>query len=210
MAKFWLAVSSVLAAGAHLASSTSHNFDKRFTTYDGNTYAYDYVPAQNDQPTVLLLHGYPASRNDWRYQVADLTAAGFGVIAPDCLGYGDSDRPIDLEAYNFKRMSGHFDELLEHENLETVVGVGHDWGSILLSRVVTWHPERFHKLAFLSAAYSPPGLFLDIDRLNAQGLEQLGYMNLGYWYFLNSYTAGPLIAEKAYLPFLSAAYMAQC
>ncbi|KAI5461936.1 Alpha/Beta hydrolase protein [Mariannaea sp. PMI_226] len=171
-------------------------FDKRFTTSDGHTYAYDYIPAKEDKVTFFLIHGYPSSRHDWRYQVVDLTGAGYGVIAPDCLGYGDSDKPVDIEAYRLKRLSGHFAELLDHEKIKQVVGVSHDWGSMVLSRVVVWHPERFHKLVFMSAGYTAPGVFFDIDGLNVWSHLQLGYMQLGYWYFFNSYDAEDLIVKN--------------
>ena len=55
-------------------------------------------------------------------------AAGYGVLAPDLLGYGDTDKPEELEAYRMKRMSGHIVEILEHEGLkEKIMGVAHDW-----------------------------------------------------------------------------------
>jgi soluble epoxide hydrolase/lipid-phosphate phosphatase len=171
-------------------------FDKRFTTNDGDTYAYDYLPPREDKAVFLLIHGYPSSRHDWRYQVTDLTGAGYGVIVPDCLGYGDSDKRVDIEAYRFKRLSGHFAELLDYENIKQVVGVAHDWGSMLLSRIVVWHPERFHKLVFLSAGYTAPGIFFDVDGLNVLGQSQLGYMQLGYWYFFNSYDAEDIITRN--------------
>ena len=55
-----------------------------------------------------------------------LKDAGYGVVAPDLLGYGDTDKPEVLEAYSMKRMSGHIAELLKKEGLEKVVGVAHD------------------------------------------------------------------------------------
>ena len=167
---------------------------KHFTTPDNYTYVYDYFPAQASQPTVLLLHGFPSSRHDWSAQIANLAAAGFGVLAPDCLGYGDSDKPLALEAYNLRGLAGHLDALLCNEGLETVVGVGHDWGVNVLSHAAVWHRERFEKLAFLSVAYSPPGFF-DVDAINAQGLQERGYTEFGYWYFFNSYDAVDIIGE---------------
>lgn len=191
-------VAQLAAALFFVAGSIATKVEtKRLTTCDGTKYTYDHVPAVGTNRTVLLLHGYPSTRNSWQHQIADLSAAGYGIIAPDCLGYGDSDKPTDLEAYHLKRLSGHITELLDAEDVETVVGVGHDWGTNVLSRTVVWHPDRFEKLAYLSVGYSAPGVFFDVDAANAQGLELLGYMQFGYWYFFNSYNAADLAATNA-------------
>ncbi|CAI6091024.1 unnamed protein product [Clonostachys chloroleuca] len=188
-----------LAATALLGTFAAASLQTKYlTTRDGSTYVYDYIPASGEpnNTTVLLLHGYPSSRHDWRHQVSDLSAAGYGVLAPDCLGYGDSDMPLEVEAYNLKRLGGHLMEILDNEDLQTVVGVGHDWGTNLLSRTYVWHHDRFEKLAFLSLGYSAPGVFADIDLLNAMSLSQLGYMQFGYFYFFNSYNGADLAASK--------------
>jgi pimeloyl-ACP methyl ester carboxylesterase len=87
-------------------------------------------------------------------------------------------------------------ELLDHENIPSVVGVAHDWGSMVLSRVYVWHPERFIKLVFMSAGYTAPGIFFDVDGLNVLSQSVLGYMQLGYWYFFNSYDASEIILKN--------------
>ena len=95
---------------------------------DGTTYAFVYVPpADSEKPTFLLLHGFPSSSWDWRHQISQLQQAGFGVVAPDLLGYGDTDKPEELEAYAMKRMSGHMVELLQKIGTDKVIGVAHDW-----------------------------------------------------------------------------------
>lgn len=167
---------------------------KQFKTPDGISYTYDHVPAQNSQPTVLFVHGFPSGRQDWHHQIDNLTAEGYGIIAPDCLGYGDTDAPLDLESYNLRTIAGHFKALLDHEGVEQVVGVAHDWGVIILSHAAVWYPGSFDKLAFLSVGYNPPGR-LDIDAANAQSLGQLGYTQLGYWYFFNTYDAEDVLFE---------------
>jgi soluble epoxide hydrolase/lipid-phosphate phosphatase len=198
--RFMMFYQVVLVALAITASAASAAVRTQFTTRDGTTYVYDYAAAQHFKPTVLLLHGYPSSRQDWRYQVQDLSATGYGVLAPDLLGYGESDLPADIEAYHMKRLSGHLTEIIDNEKLATVVGVGHDKGSTFLSALYVWAPKRFEKLAFLSVGYSPPGTFTDIDAINAQSQVQLGYMQLGYWYFFNSYDADELIRKNVGLP----------
>jgi pimeloyl-ACP methyl ester carboxylesterase len=64
---------------------------------------------------------------DWRHQIAYLSAAGYGVLAPDLLGFGATDKPSAIEDYKFSKMSGHLAEILVHEGLDRVIGVGHDW-----------------------------------------------------------------------------------
>lgn len=170
---------------------------RRLRTVDGTNYVYSYSPAANEsRPTFLLLHGYPSSRHGWRHQLSALAPLGYGVLAPDMLGMGDSDKPTDLEAYRSKRVSGHLKELLDHESLRQVIGVGHDWGVAVLSKVAVWHPDVFSGLVFLSSAYFPPGVFFDLDAINRKTLRTLGYTQYGYWYFFNTYNAGRLIGEK--------------
>lgn len=94
---------------------------------DGTSYGYVYVPAKPEKPTLLLLHGAPSSCYDWRYQIEHLPLAGYGVLAPDLLGYGDTDKPKAIEPYRLKYISSHVDELLMHEQLGEVIGIGHDW-----------------------------------------------------------------------------------
>ncbi|KAF7547084.1 hypothetical protein G7046_g9121 [Stylonectria norvegica] len=167
---------------------------KHFTTADKYTYAYDYIPAKHFQPTVLLVHGFPSSRRDWNAQIASLSAVGFGVIAPDNLGYGDSSKPRDVNAYKLRHLTAHLDALLRHEGLDTVVGVGHDWGVNILSAFTVWYPHRFEKLAFLNVGYSPPAFF-DVDAINALGQQENGYPPFGYWYFFDRYDAAKIITD---------------
>ncbi|TQS31643.1 hypothetical protein Golomagni_08069 [Golovinomyces magnicellulatus] len=187
-----LAMLCLLCAAA--TSTCSHT--KAFTTADGAKYVYDYIPAKGNNATFALIHGYPATRHDWKHQIQLLSSAGYGIIAPDCLGYGDSDMPLDVSEYRLKRLAAHSDELFEHEHLSKVIGVGHDWGTILLSQTAAWHSNRFEKLVFISVGFSAPGFFFDIDALNFQSLESFGFTQLGYWYFLNSYNAADLVAER--------------
>ncbi|KAI0150539.1 alpha/beta-hydrolase [Xylariaceae sp. FL1272] len=170
---------------------------KSIITTDGYTYVYDYAAPKNaSMPTFLLIHGYPASRHDWHHQVPALIEAGYGVLVPDCLGYGDSSKPTAVEAYNLKDMAGHMTQLLDAENLDSVIGVGHDWGSSVLGRSAVYYPDRFSKLAFLSYGYAPPGYLLDIDGINESYLKSDGYTPVGYWYFFNTWDATDIISAN--------------
>ncbi|KAH7328056.1 Alpha/Beta hydrolase protein [Stachybotrys elegans] len=199
LTRFIQASASVLllcsAVGAAPTNSSCTNTLQYFTTRDGARYAYHYHPPQGSNQTFLLLHGYPSWHRDWDTQVAALTAEGFGTLAPDLLGYGSSDKPTDHQAYNGKRIAGHLNELIDHAGLETVIGVAHDFGAMVLSRVAVYHPDRFDKFVFLSVGYRAPGGFFDVDALNAAGLAQIGYMPFGYWYFLWRYDAAAVLRD---------------
>ena len=139
-----------------MAHSISKKLLKTLVVARGLQYSYIFQPAQGTNATFLLLHGFPSSAYDWRHQVDDLTAAGYGVLVPDLLGYGGTDKPSSIEAYSYLNQSTDLLEVLQEEKLTTVIGVGHDWGSNLLARFMNYHPTFFSAGVFLSSPYRGP------------------------------------------------------
>jgi haloalkane dehalogenase len=81
--------------------------------------------------TFLCLHGQPTWSYLYRRMVPVFTSAGHRVVAPDLLGFGRSDKPIDDARYSF---SFHRELLLrffERLQLERVTLVVQDWGGLL-------------------------------------------------------------------------------
>ena len=111
-----------------MASKTAPTYAKRAVLSDGTTYGYVHIPPSNPaKPTLLLLHGFPSSSHDWRHLNRQLQAGGYGVVAPDLLGYGDTDKPTELERYKYKTMTRQVIEILDKEGFKEVVAVCHDW-----------------------------------------------------------------------------------
>lgn len=52
---------------------------------------------------------------------------GFGLIVPDLLGYGGTDKPTDVKDYKYSAMSADMIDIMNAENVEKVVAIGHDW-----------------------------------------------------------------------------------
>jgi pimeloyl-ACP methyl ester carboxylesterase len=77
-------------------------------------------------PAVLLLPGFPSSSYLWRAFVPPL-AARHRVIAPDLLGYGDSDKPQDV-SLTITAQAGYIRELLEILGVQRFAVAGHDIG----------------------------------------------------------------------------------
>jgi soluble epoxide hydrolase / lipid-phosphate phosphatase len=111
-----------------MASVAFPHLAKKATLSDGTTYGYIYVPAQEAKPTFLLLHGAPSSSYIWRHQIESLPKAGFGIIVPDLLGYGDTDRPKEVEKYRLTYICPQVNELVTKViGVDKVIAVGHDW-----------------------------------------------------------------------------------
>ncbi|KAL8728162.1 MAG: hypothetical protein Q9181_005436 [Wetmoreana brouardii] len=165
----------------------------------GHTYRYvNYRSHIPEKPTILFLHGFPSSSFDWRRQFNYFASRGYGVLAPDLLGYGGTDKPADVKAYTLKRQADEIAELLDCVGVEYVLSVGHDLGSPLLSRVATYYPDLSIKHAFLDIGYAAPPLGLTaagIDALNARILATEGYEPSGYWSFFNESGAGYILDE---------------
>jgi len=98
---------------------------KRFASSGGEL---AYVE-EGDGPAVVLLHGFPTSSFLWRAFVPPL-AARFRVIAPDLLGYGDSDQPADADL-SMTAQTGYVRELLESLGVQRFAAIGHDLGGVV-------------------------------------------------------------------------------
>lgn len=101
---------------------------KTLATSRNLTYSYFVqLTSQPSLPTLLLLHGFPCQSADWHHQIAHFSKLGYGLIVPDLLGYGGTDKPTDAKLYGLKGMAGDVKEILEKEHVDSVVVVGHDW-----------------------------------------------------------------------------------
>lgn len=93
----------------------------------GTTYRYAInSPSESGKPYLLFLHGFPESSYSWVNQIEYFTRRGYGIIAPDLLGTGGTDKPVELEAYSLKMMASEVAGLLDCEGIENVVEVSHD------------------------------------------------------------------------------------
>lgn len=71
---------------------------------NGTKYGFVHVKPSGNKPYLLLYHGFPSSSYDWRHQIKHFAELGYGLLAPDLLGYGDTDKPSDPSAYRLKKM----------------------------------------------------------------------------------------------------------
>ncbi|MEU9142411.1 SDR family oxidoreductase [Streptomyces sp. NPDC048349] len=83
------------------------------------------------QPTVILVHGYPDSKEVWS-EVAERLAARFHVVLYDVRGHGRSTAPQPLRGgFSLEKLTDDFLAVAEAVSPDRPVHlVGHDWGSV--------------------------------------------------------------------------------
>ncbi|MGB0696856.1 MAG: haloalkane dehalogenase [Rhodospirillaceae bacterium] len=104
----------------------------------------------NAQEVFLCLHGEPSWCYLYRKMIPVFTAAGVRVIAPDWLGFGRSDKPVDDGVYSFDFHREYMLGLIRHLDLKNITLVCQDWGGVLGLTLPMEMPERFKRLLIMN------------------------------------------------------------
>ena len=112
-------------------------------------------------PVILLLHGVPSSSWLYRDFIDPISAAGYRVIAPDMLGFGNSESPSGYELYSGEAHARRLLELMDHLAIEQWTHVLHDAGGLWTWELVKQAPKRIAKLMLfncilLETGFQPP------------------------------------------------------
>ncbi|MGW0139554.1 SDR family oxidoreductase [Streptomyces calvus] len=91
-----------------------------------------------ERPTVVLVHGYPDSKEVWS-EVAPRLAGRFHVVAYDVRGHGRSTAPRPLRGgFTLEKLTDDFLAVADAVSPDRPVHlVGHDWGSVQSWEFVT-------------------------------------------------------------------------
>lgn len=99
-----------------------------------------------DNPTLLLLHGYPTSSHMFRNLIPQL-ATDYHVLAPDYPGFGQSEQPPMSEfEYSFANYAQLVERFLDELEIERFSLYLMDYGAPVGFRVAAKHPERIDAL----------------------------------------------------------------
>ncbi len=118
---------------------------------DGFRLAYDRVGTRG-APPVVLLHGWPGNRHDYR-SVVPLIRDTADVIVPDLRGFGASDKHAVAvrHFYSATAQAGSVIGLIKELGLSDVVLAGYDVGSRVAQSVARMQPDLVRALVL-----SPP------------------------------------------------------
>jgi pimeloyl-ACP methyl ester carboxylesterase len=107
-----------------------------------------YVEAGQGE-VVLLLHGYPQDHRAWRHQIGALSAR-YRVIAPDWLGFGRSERRLDV-APDYEAESERIGRFADQLGLSRFNLICHDYGGYIGLGYVIRHADRVLRFALLNS-----------------------------------------------------------
>jgi len=103
-------------------------------------------------PPVILLHGFPESHRTWR-SLAPLLSDEFRLIMPDQRGFGDSDRPQEVEAYGTDTLIADLFALADALEVDRFALAGHDWGGAIAWAAAIKGNPRVERLAIVNSPH---------------------------------------------------------
>lgn len=123
---------------------------------------------------VVLIHGWPSSKDMWEYQIDALVNAGLRVIKYDRRGFGKSDKPWD--GYDYDTLTDDLHAVIEQLELTNAVLVGFSMGGGEVARYMSRYGSsgRVSKVVLVSSVLPylaqsndnpdgvPPSVFADM------------------------------------------------
>ena len=122
------------------------------TAADGVRLGFERLAFENQRSgePVLLVHGFGSSREqNWKSTgwYGSLTEAGHAVLAMDCRGHGQSDKPHDEASYGHERMAEDVIAVMDAAGLGAVHLVGYSMGGFIGIRVLARFGQRLASLS---------------------------------------------------------------
>lgn len=150
-----------------IETSVASRFGITFNRYQINDINYRVALANHsavDKPLIILVHGFPECWYSWRHQIAPIVQAGYRLAIPDVRGYGGSDCPASVTAYDLQTLSSDMASLAQQLSpRQPSIIIGHDWGAPIAWNSALLHPTQFRAVGGLSVPHVPPGDILATD-----------------------------------------------
>src|SRR5438094_641815 len=124
----------------------AYAFEPHYVDQDG--LRVHHVDEGSGQP-VLLLHGEPTWSFLYRKMIPVLSGAS-RVIAPDYVGFGRSDKPVERGWYTYDAHYAAMERLVAALDLNGLTVVVQDWGGPIGLRLAAEHPELVARIVVMN------------------------------------------------------------
>lgn len=111
------------------------------------------VRHQNDEVTVVFIHGLASSHLMWQSVIKKLDHENMRIISLDLLGFGNSPKP-SWQIYNAKAHARSLHKTLRRLNVTSpVIIVGHSLGSLVAIKYAAMYPWAVETLVLCSPPF---------------------------------------------------------
>lgn len=142
------------------------NFTETKDKQTGEKIQLSYCDYGQGKP-VVLIHGWPLSKEMWEYQLSDLVNAGCRVVKYDRRGFGKSSKPWD--GYDYDSLTDDLHAILEELDLKDATLVGFSMGGGEAVRYVSrYGTDRVSKIVLIGSVTPYLGKSSD----NPDGVEE--------------------------------------
>jgi len=149
------------------------NYIEASTDTAGNPVKINYNDYGVGKP-VILISGWPLSKEMWEYQIDDLVNSGHRVIAYDRRGFGKSSQPWD--GYDYDTLTDDLKAIIDHLKLEDITLVGFSMGGGEVVRYFSRHGGLHVSSIVLIAAITP---YMLKTESNPDGVPQEAFDLIG-------------------------------
>lgn len=105
-----------------------------------------------DAPPVIFLQGFPESHRTWR-ELVPLLGGELRMVMPDQRGFGESDRPQEVEAYKTETLVADLFALADALGIDRFALVGHDWGGAIAWAATIKGDPRIARLGIINSPH---------------------------------------------------------
>ena len=119
-----------------------YNFQSNYLNVEKGLRLHYLDEGNDNNPTVLLLHGEPS----WSYlyrKMIPILSNNFRVVAPDLIGFGKSDKLVNRQDYSYQKHVDWVSTFIEKLNLKNIILFCQDWGGLIGLRLITEMNNRF-------------------------------------------------------------------
>ena len=134
----------------HFESLPDYPFEPNYLTVPGpedTRLRIHYVDeGPGDAEPVLLMHGEPSWSYLYRKMIPVIINAGYRAVAPDLVGFGRSDKPVERDDYTYQRHVDWMRAWLVQMELDQITLVCQDWGGLIGLRLLAADSDRFARV----------------------------------------------------------------
>ncbi|MFX1516465.1 MAG: alpha/beta fold hydrolase [Promethearchaeota archaeon] len=120
---------------------------------DFGTISYFRTSKTEHKYDILFIHGLGGSKNWFLNHFKRFKLTNFSWIVPDLLGYGDSSKPSEVEAYSMNNQALILSNLLLVENVESLVILAHSMGGPIAISLMELMQQIDVKISVLGLFY---------------------------------------------------------